>query len=163
MLPEEPQFPLFSLLMPQILLLFPETFWGTAYDMFGRVGEGRADRGEAFLFYSCAHISGGALLIALCAGKLAVPVSVGEPAFTLLTKAISQAPRGGLACQNPSASTASALPLLYWWEAPAPAQSRLGRAAEWARSAWLLRPSSLVQARLPSMWSPALWARWLRA
>eukprot|EP00887_Chlorella_sp_A99_P000274 scaffold13.g274.t1 len=64
-----------------ILLLFPAAFWGSGYDMFGRVAEGAADRGEAFLFYSCAHISGGALLIALCAGQAAVEVetqSVGE-------------------------------------------------------------------------------------
>lgn len=52
----------------QVILLFPAPFWGDQLDMFGHVAEEGADRGEAFLFYSYTHISGGALLIALCSG-----------------------------------------------------------------------------------------------
>ena len=36
--------------------------------MFGHVAERREERGEAFLFYSYTHISGGALLVGLCSG-----------------------------------------------------------------------------------------------
>jgi hypothetical protein len=36
--------------------------------MFGHVAGSREERGEAFLFYSYTHISGGALLVGLCAG-----------------------------------------------------------------------------------------------
>lgn len=49
-------------------MLFPEVFWGEKNDMFGHVNESTIDRGKYFLFYSYAHISGGALLIALVAG-----------------------------------------------------------------------------------------------
>jgi hypothetical protein len=54
----------------QVILLFPTAFWSDELDMFGHVaGEGE-DRGEAFLFYSYTHISGGALLVALYSGGL---------------------------------------------------------------------------------------------
>ena len=53
------------------MLLFPVAFWG-APDMFGRTAPSAADRGEFFLFYSYAHISGGAVLAALVAGDAAL-------------------------------------------------------------------------------------------
>ena len=52
----------------QVILLFPHAFWGDQLDMFGHVAEMREERGEAFLFYSYTHISGGALLVGLCSG-----------------------------------------------------------------------------------------------
>ena len=52
----------------QVILLFPSVFWGDQLDMFGHVAGSREERGEAFLFYSYTHISGGALLVGLCAG-----------------------------------------------------------------------------------------------
>ena len=42
----------------QVILLFPHVFWGDNVDMFGRVAESTTERGEFFLFYSYAHISG---------------------------------------------------------------------------------------------------------
>ena len=42
----------------QVVLLFPHVFWGDNVDMFGRVAESTTERGEFFLFYSYAHISG---------------------------------------------------------------------------------------------------------
>jgi hypothetical protein len=54
---------------PQVILHFPSVFWGDELDMFGHVANSAQERGEAFLFYSYAHLSGGALLVALCAGK----------------------------------------------------------------------------------------------
>ena len=56
------------LLLPQVILLFPHAFWGSAWDTFGQVAAQGGDRGESFLFYSYADIAGGALLIALSAG-----------------------------------------------------------------------------------------------
>ncbi|GMH38451.1 hypothetical protein BSKO_06335 [Bryopsis sp. KO-2023] len=56
----------------KVVILFPEVFWGDRNDMFGHVNEAVEDRGKYFLFYSYAHISGGALLIALVAGEAAV-------------------------------------------------------------------------------------------
>lgn len=53
---------------PQVILLFPFAFWSETLDMFGHVADSEEDRGEAFLFYSYANISGGALLIGLVAG-----------------------------------------------------------------------------------------------
>lgn len=49
--------------------------------MFGHLAGNGDDRGEAFLFYSYAHISGGALLIALCSGAGGAPrgASSGQP------------------------------------------------------------------------------------
>ena len=49
-------------------MLFPYAFWSDKIDMFGRVADAEDERGEAFLFYSYANISGGALLIGLVAG-----------------------------------------------------------------------------------------------
>jgi lysine-specific histone demethylase 1 len=56
---------------PQVVLLFARPFWGKP-DMFGRIAPRAADRGEFFLFYSYAHISGGAVLAALVAGDAAL-------------------------------------------------------------------------------------------
>jgi len=55
----------------KVILMFPKVFWSEDEDMFGHVAEDPASRGEAFLFYSYAHISGGAQLTALIAGSAA--------------------------------------------------------------------------------------------
>ena len=54
----------------QIILLFPYNFWG-AEDMFGRLPEACQDRGEYYLFYSYAQLSGAAVLAGLVSGKAA--------------------------------------------------------------------------------------------
>ena len=51
-------------------MLFPEAFWGNA-DMFGRLAELGEQRGEYYLFYSYARISGGPVLAALVSGDAA--------------------------------------------------------------------------------------------
>ena len=51
-------------------MLFPEAFWGSA-DMFGRLPELSEQRGEYYLFYSYARISGAAVLAALVSGAAA--------------------------------------------------------------------------------------------
>ena len=63
----------------KVVLLFPRVFWGDGHDTFGYVNrtdgpEGANRRGRYFMFYSYAgeHLSGGALLIALCAGDAAL-------------------------------------------------------------------------------------------
>ncbi|KDD71758.1 flavin containing amine oxidoreductase, partial [Helicosporidium sp. ATCC 50920] len=56
----------------KVALLFPRAFWGDQIDMFGRLPSSSVSRGEAFLFYSSAGLSGGAVLIALMAGRAAV-------------------------------------------------------------------------------------------
>ena len=55
------------------VMLFPEPFWDTGLDTFGRVAESRGARGELFLFYSYVHLCGpgGAVLIGLVAGESA--------------------------------------------------------------------------------------------
>jgi monoamine oxidase len=56
----------------KVIFYFPYVFWDSENcDMFGHVASGIAERGEAFLFYSYAHISGGAQLTALIAGTAA--------------------------------------------------------------------------------------------
>ncbi|EIE24819.1 hypothetical protein COCSUDRAFT_36098 [Coccomyxa subellipsoidea C-169] len=55
----------------KVVMLFPHAFWRKA-DMFGRIAPSRECRGEFFLFYSYATISGGAVLAALVAGDAAV-------------------------------------------------------------------------------------------
>ena len=52
----------------QVALLFPTAFWG-ARDMFGRVAPTTSTRGQFFLFYSTAGLSGGAMLVALVSGR----------------------------------------------------------------------------------------------
>jgi len=59
-----------ALMHLQVVMLFPHSFWGSL-DMFGRIAPSVSERGEFFLFYSYAHISGGALLAALVAGDSA--------------------------------------------------------------------------------------------
>lgn len=59
-------------LLNKIAMLFPYAFWGEALDVFGHVGAHRSNRGEYFLFYSYAGVSGSPLLIALVAGEAAV-------------------------------------------------------------------------------------------
>lgn len=63
----------------QVVLLFPYIFWDDSKDMFGRVADEPAARGEFYLFYSYAHVSGGALLAALVAGSAAVALEREEP------------------------------------------------------------------------------------
>ena len=41
----------------QVVMLFPHAFW-SGQDMFGRITPSVGQRGEFFLFYSYAHISG---------------------------------------------------------------------------------------------------------
>ena len=55
----------------QVALLFPTAFWG-ARDMFGRVAPTTSTRGQFFLFYSTAGLSGGAMLVALVSGRAGV-------------------------------------------------------------------------------------------
>ncbi len=45
-------------LVPQVVLLFPWQFWPKDADMFGRVAETTAERGDFFLFYSYADLAG---------------------------------------------------------------------------------------------------------
>ncbi len=45
-------------LVPQVVLLFPRQFWPKDADMFGRVAETTAERGDFFLFYSYADLAG---------------------------------------------------------------------------------------------------------
>lgn len=65
--------------MLQVVLMFPYIFWDDTKEMFGRVVDSQRDRGDFYLFYSYAHISGGALLVALVAGSAAVRLEE-EPA-----------------------------------------------------------------------------------
>lgn len=55
----------------QVVMLFPHAFWRKA-DMFGRIAPTGQRRGEFFLFYSYANLSGGAVLAALVAGEAGV-------------------------------------------------------------------------------------------
>lgn len=52
-------------------MLFPYNFWG-AEDMFGRLPEACQDRGEYYLFYSYAQLSGAAVLAGLVSGEAAL-------------------------------------------------------------------------------------------
>ncbi|KAK9846501.1 hypothetical protein WJX81_005367 [Elliptochloris bilobata] len=58
-------------LLNKVALLFPTAFWG-ARDMFGRVAPSTRERGQFFLFYSTAGLSGGAVLVALVSGRAGV-------------------------------------------------------------------------------------------
>ena len=55
----------------KVIMLFPEPFWNTDLDIFGHINEDQKLRGEDFMFYSYAGLSGGAQLTALCSGKAA--------------------------------------------------------------------------------------------
>lgn len=47
---------------------FPFCFWDAENDTLGIVNRDENNRGKAFLFYSTANVSGGAVLTALMAG-----------------------------------------------------------------------------------------------
>ena len=65
--------------MNKVIMMFPYVFWGREQDMFGHIAEEASSRGDAFLFYSYADISGGAQLTALIAGSAAEEQEVKEP------------------------------------------------------------------------------------
>ncbi|KAK8299326.1 hypothetical protein V6Z11_D05G315300 [Gossypium hirsutum] len=58
-------------LLNKVGMLFPYVFWGTDFDTFGHLTNDPSSRGEFFLFYSYATVSGGPLLLALVAGEAA--------------------------------------------------------------------------------------------
>ncbi|GJP85712.1 hypothetical protein CLOP_g15818 [Closterium sp. NIES-67] len=58
-------------LLNKVAMLFPYVFWDATIDTFGRLTSHPSQRGEFFLFYSYAAVSGGALLMALVAGEAA--------------------------------------------------------------------------------------------
>lgn len=59
-------------LLNKVAMLFPRIFWGSELDTFGHLAESPDRRGEFFLFYSYAAVSGGPLLLALVAGESAI-------------------------------------------------------------------------------------------
>lgn len=59
-------------LLNKVVMLFPKVFWGTDIDTFGHLEENPKKRGEFFMFYSYAAVSGGPLLMALVAGEAAI-------------------------------------------------------------------------------------------
>lgn len=66
-------------LLNKVALLFPTVFWGAEIDTFGHLCDDASRRGEFFLFYSYASVSGGALLIALVAGEAAINFESMDP------------------------------------------------------------------------------------
>lgn len=75
--PELPQRKLDSIkrlgfgLLNKVAMVFPHVFWNTELDTFGHLSEDKSRRGEFFLFYSYATLSGGPLLMTLVAGEAA--------------------------------------------------------------------------------------------
>lgn len=59
-------------LLNKVAMLFTHVFWGAELDTFGHLSEDTSRRGEFFLFYSYATVSGGPLLLALVAGDAAI-------------------------------------------------------------------------------------------
>ncbi|ERN14660.1 lysine-specific histone demethylase 1 homolog 1 [Amborella trichopoda] len=59
-------------LLNKVAMLFPHCFWGAEIDTFGHLSVDKCKRGEFFLFYSYASVSGGPLLMALVAGESAI-------------------------------------------------------------------------------------------
>ncbi|XP_047337386.1 lysine-specific histone demethylase 1 homolog 1 [Impatiens glandulifera] len=59
-------------LLNKVAMLFPYNFWGDEIDTFGHLADESRMRGEFFLFYSYASVSGGPLLVALVAGEAAI-------------------------------------------------------------------------------------------
>ncbi|GLJ33375.1 hypothetical protein SUGI_0671400 [Cryptomeria japonica] len=59
-------------LLDKVAMLFPYVFWEADLDTFGHLNYETSQRGEFFLFYSYASVSGGPLLIALVAGEAAI-------------------------------------------------------------------------------------------
>eukprot|EP01018_Ginkgo_biloba_P021970 Gb_40551 [translate_table: standard] len=70
-------------LLDKVAMLFPHVFWDAELDTFGRLCEDTSRRGEFFLFYSYASVSGGPLLIALVAGEAAIRFESMHPTNTL--------------------------------------------------------------------------------
>ena len=50
--------PSMNMIWMQVVLLFPRQFWPKDADMFGRIAETTAERGDFFLFYSYADLAG---------------------------------------------------------------------------------------------------------
>lgn len=67
-------------LLNKVAMLFPRIFWGSEIDTFGHLSETSEGRGEFFLFYSYAAVSGGPLLLALVAGDSAISFEQMHPA-----------------------------------------------------------------------------------
>ena len=67
-------------LLNKVAMLFPRVFWGSELDTFGHLAESTERRGEFFLFYSYAAVSGGPLLLALVAGEAAINFELMHPA-----------------------------------------------------------------------------------
>eukprot|EP01018_Ginkgo_biloba_P030990 Gb_14064 [translate_table: standard] len=67
-------------LLNKVAMLFPHVFWGAEIDTFGHLCDDTSRRGEFFLFYSYASVSGGPLLIALVAGEAAIKFESMPPA-----------------------------------------------------------------------------------
>jgi lysine-specific histone demethylase 1 len=67
-------------LLNKVAMLFPRAFWGPDVDTFGHLAESSDRRGEFFLFYSYAAVSGGPLLLALIAGEAAIKFELMHPA-----------------------------------------------------------------------------------
>ena len=67
-------------LLNKVAMLFPRVFWGSELDTFGHLAESSERRGEFFLFYSYAAVSGGPLLLALVAGEAAINFEQMHPA-----------------------------------------------------------------------------------
>ncbi|KAL3699325.1 hypothetical protein R1sor_017347 [Riccia sorocarpa] len=59
-------------LLNKVVMLFSHPFWGAELDTFGHLAQTTGRRGEFFLFYSYAAVSGGPLLLALVAGEAAI-------------------------------------------------------------------------------------------
>ncbi|CAI0410948.1 unnamed protein product [Linum tenue] len=59
-------------LLNKVAMLFPYVFWENDLDTFGHLTGHSSARGEFFLFYSYATVSGGPLLLALVAGEAAL-------------------------------------------------------------------------------------------
>lgn len=83
-------------LLNKVAMLFPHVFWGTDLDTFGHLSDDPARRGEFFLFYSYATVSGGPLLLALVAGEAAIRFE-GMPPTDAVTRVL-QILRGLFCC-----------------------------------------------------------------
>ncbi len=69
-----------------MVLLFPYPFWGDL-DMFGHIQDAPRRRGELYLFYTYADVSGGAVLAGLVAGDAALDIEQ-VPAKTAVERAM---------------------------------------------------------------------------
>ncbi|OAY70407.1 Lysine-specific histone demethylase 1 [Ananas comosus] len=66
-------------LLNKVAILFPYDFWDGSVDTFGHLTDDPSQRGEFFLFYSYASVSGGPLLVALVAGESAIRFETTPP------------------------------------------------------------------------------------